>query len=76
MKPLICADCRWYLQSDIHSASANYDRCKASEKIHLVTGAKTYAYCESMRTPSGPCGLEAKLFELNISDAADPFHDH
>ena len=76
MKPLICVDCKWHIANKSSSLIANYDRCKASEKIHLVTGAKTYAYCESMRTPSGPCGLDAKLFELNISDAADPFHDH
>jgi hypothetical protein len=68
MKPLICADCRFYLKSEIQVANTNFDRCQASEKIHLVTGEKTYAYCESMRTPSGPCGLDAKLFELNISD--------
>ena len=65
MKPLICADCKWHLASKQSSTVANYDRCKASESINLVTGEATYKYCESMRLAGGTCDLDGKLFELN-----------
>ena len=65
MKPLICADCKWHIPSKQSSSVANYDRCKASESINLVTGEATYKYCESMRLAGGTCDLDGKLFELN-----------
>ena len=65
MKPLICADCKWHLASKQSSTVANYDRCKASESINVVTGEATYKYCESMRIAGGTCDLDGKLFELN-----------
>ena len=65
MKPLICADCKWHIPSKQSSSVANYDRCKASESINLVTGEATYKYCESMRIAGGTCDLDGKLFELN-----------
>ena len=68
MKPLICADCKWHIPSKQSSSVANYDRCKASETINLVTGDATYKYCESMRMVSSPCDLDGKLFELNQDD--------
>ena len=68
MKPLICADCRWHIPSNQSTPAANYDRCKASEVINLVTGEAKYSYCESMRVPNNDCGLDGKLFELNVSD--------
>lgn len=68
MKPLICADCKWHMPSKQSSPVANYDRCASSEVINLVTGEAKYTYCETMRSSSGDCGLEAKLFELNESD--------
>ena len=68
MKPLICADCKWHIPSKQSSSIANYDRCKASETINLVTGETSYKYCESMRMVSSPCDLDGKLFELNQSD--------
>jgi hypothetical protein len=68
MKPLICVDCRWHIPNKQSSITVNYDRCKASEKIHLVSGEKSYAYCETMRESNNACGLDGKLFELNIED--------
>lgn len=68
MKPLICADCKWHIPSKQSSTVANYDRCKASETINLVTGDATYKYCETMRIAGNPCDLDGKLFELNQSD--------
>jgi len=68
MKPLICADCKWHIPSKQSSSVANYDRCKASESINLVTGEATYKYCESMRMSNGDCGMDAKLFELNQAE--------
>ena len=65
MKPLICADCKWHIPSKQSSSVANYDRCKASESINVVTGEATYKYCESMRLAGGTCDLDGKLFELN-----------
>ena len=65
MKPLICADCKWHIPSKQSSTVANYDRCKASEVINLVTGEAKHTYCESMRVANGDCGMDAKLFELN-----------
>ena len=68
MKPLICADCKWHIPSKQSSSVANYDRCKASETINLVTGDATYKYCETMRIAGNSCDLDGKLFELNQSD--------
>lgn len=68
MKPLICADCKWHIPSKQSSSVANYDRCKASETINLVTGEATYKYCETMRIAGNSCDLDGKLFELNQSD--------
>ena len=68
MKPLICADCKWHIPNKQSSSIANYDRCKASETINLVTGETSYKYCESMRMVSSPCDLDGKLFELNQDD--------
>ena len=65
MKPLICADCKWHIPSKQSSSVANYDRCKASETINLVTGDATYKYCETMRIAGNSCDLDGKLFELN-----------
>ena len=72
MKPLICADCKWHIPSKQSSSVANYDRCKASEVINLVTGEAKYQYCESMRVANAECGMDAKLFELN---QAEETHD-
>lgn len=72
MKPLICADCKWHIPSKQSSSVANYDRCKASESINLVTGEATYKYCESMRIAGGTCDLDGKLFELNQADEDNP----
>ena len=68
MKPLICADCKWHLSSKQSSTVANYDRCKASEVINLVTGEAKYSYCESMRMSNSDCGMDGKLFELNQAE--------
>ena len=68
MKPLICADCKWHIPSKQSSSVANYDRCKASEVINLVTGEAKHSYCESMRLGYGECGMDAKLFELNQAE--------
>ena len=72
MKPLICADCKWHIPSKQSSSVANYDRCKASESINVVTGEATYKYCESMRLAGGTCDLDGKLFELNQADEETP----
>jgi hypothetical protein len=68
MKPLICADCKWHIPSKQSSNVANYDRCKASEVINLVTGESKYSYCESMRLSGSECGMDGKLFELNQAE--------
>ena len=68
MKPLICADCKWHIPSKQSSNVANYDRCKASEVINLVTGESKYSYCESMRLSGSECGTDGKLFELNQAE--------
>ena len=68
MKLLICVDCKWHIANKSSSLIANYDRCKASENINLVTGESTYKYCESMRLSDGECGMDAKLFELNQAE--------
>ena len=68
MKPLICADCKWHIPSKQSSNVANYDRCKASEVINLVTGEAKYQYCESMRVANAECGMDGKLFELNQAE--------
>ena len=68
MKPLICADCKWHIPSKQSSNVANYDRCKASEVINLVTGEAKYSYCESMRVYNADCGMDGKLFELNQAE--------
>jgi len=72
MKPLICADCKWHIPSKQSSTVANYDRCKASEVLNLVTGEAKYAYAESMRLSNGDCGMDAKLFELNQAEEETP----
>ena len=72
MKPLICADCKWHIPSKQSSSVANYDRCKASETINLVTGDATYKYCETMRIAGNSCDLDGKLFELNQADEEIP----
>ena len=72
MKPLICADCKWHIPSKQSSSVANYDRCKASESINVVTGEATYKYCESMRLAGGTCDLDGKLFELNQAEEENP----
>jgi hypothetical protein len=72
MKPLICADCKWHLASKQSSTVANYDRCKASETINLVTGDATYKYCETMRIAGNSCDLDGKLFELNQVEEENP----
>jgi hypothetical protein len=72
MKPLICADCKWHIPSKQSSILANFDRCKASESINLVTGEATYKYCESMRIAGGTCDLDGKLFELNQAEEETP----
>ena len=68
MKPLICADCKWHIPSKQSSTVANYDRCKASETVNLITGEAKYTYCETMRIVNGDCGITGKLFELNQDD--------
>ena len=68
MKPLICIDCKWHIANKNSSPTANYDRCRASENINLVTGEATYKYCESMRATDYECGIQGKLFELNIAE--------
>ena len=70
MKPLICADCKWHIPSDLSTPLVNYDKCRASEVISLVTGEPKYTYCESMRG-SGACGPEGKLFELNQNEVTN-----
>ena len=72
MKPLICADCKWHIPSKQSSSVANYDRCKSSEVINLVTGEAKHSYCESMRMSNGDCGMDAKLFELNQAEEETP----
>ena len=72
MKPLICADCKWHIPSKQSSTVANYDRCKASEVINLVTGDATYKYCETMRIAGNSCDLDGKLFELNQAEEETP----
>ena len=72
MKPLICADCKWHIPSKQSSSVANYDRCKASETINLVTGEAKYSYCESMRMSNSDCGMDGKLFELNQVEEENP----
>jgi len=65
MKPLICADCKWHIPSDLSSPIVNYDKCRASEVVNLITGEAKYTYCETMRVAGGTCDLVGKLFELN-----------
>ena len=72
MKPLICADCKWHIPSKQSSSVANYDRCKASETINLVTGDATYKYGETMRIAGNSCDLDGKLFELNQAEEENP----
>jgi hypothetical protein len=66
MKPLICVDCKWSIATPASVAGTYY--CKASEVINLVTGAPEYRFCSVMRLAHEPCGLDGKLFELNISE--------
>lgn len=68
MKPLICVDCKWHIPSVNTTSVMNYDRCKASETINLITGEATYKYCETLRAVGNLCDLDGKLFELNIDD--------
>lgn len=71
MYPLICVDCRWFIEDN---ASTKLHKCKASEKVDLVTGERTYQFCTVMRLYGGDCGLEGKLFSLNISDPEGEQH--
>ena len=66
MYPLICVDCRWCLPTP--ASNMGVYNCKASEKIHLVTGKPEYKYCNVMRLDHEPCGTEGRLFELNIPE--------
>jgi hypothetical protein len=43
-------------------------QCKASEKINLVTGKPEYQFCAVMRLAHEPCGLDGKLFDLNVGE--------
>ena len=67
MKPLICVDCKWSLPTPASQVAGTY-YCKASEVINLVTGKPEYQFCSVMRLSDHPCGLDGKLFELNIED--------
>ena len=72
MKPLICADCKWHIPSKQSSSIANYDRCRASEVINLITGEAKFTYCETMRgVVNGDCGITGKLFELNQDEVTN-----
>ena len=64
MYPLICADCRWFIQND----NASLHKCKASETINLVTGERTHKFCITERMDGGGCGVAGINFSLNIPD--------
>ena len=71
MYPLICADCRWFIED---KDTKQFHKCKASETINLVTGERTYQFCEVMRHKAGDCGLAGNLFTLNIPDTEGVNH--
>ena len=79
MKPLICVDCKWSIATPASEAAGVY-LCKASETINLVTGKPEYEFCSVMRLASKDCGIDAKLFDLNVGEqdqgGEDPFHTH
>ena len=79
MKPLICIDCKWSMPTPASEAAGVY-HCKASEKINLVTGKPEYQFCSIMRLGHEPCGIDGKLFDLNVGEqdqgGEDPFHTH
>jgi len=80
MKPLVCVDCKWHIAHPSSTETTNLDKCKASEAVNIVTGKPTFKYCESMRSSIGDCGIDAKLFDLNVGEqdqgGEDPFHTH
>ena len=71
MYPLICADCRWFIED---KASTKLHKCKASEKIDLVTGERTYNFCITERMAGGSCGVGGFNFSLNIPDQEENKH--
>ena len=71
MYPLICADCRWFIEDN---ASTKLHKCKASEKIDLVTGERTHQYCIVERTDGGNCKPQGINFILNIPDPEGEQH--
>ena len=65
-KPLkFCKDCAfcWW-------PWAERPRCDKAEQYNLVTGKKSLMYCTNARLHSGPCGPDAKLFELKQESGA------
>jgi hypothetical protein len=83
MKLLICADCKWHISNPASTETTNIDKCRASEVLNLVTGRPLYKFADTMRSPNGACGIDARLFELNVGEQdqgggelEDPFHTH
>jgi hypothetical protein len=61
----ICRDCRWCRYPGDHASPCFHDLASAPA-IDLVSGVELLSsiYCKTMREPVGPCGLEARLFEV------------
>ena len=70
MYPLICADCRWFIQHE----NETLHKCKASETINLVTGERSYQYCITERMAGGGCGIAGTNFSLNLPDLEGTSH--
>lgn len=60
----ICRDCRWCHQPGVYTSSCFHDLASVSA-VDFVSGQERPApiYCTRMRSPAGPCGVEARLFE-------------
>jgi hypothetical protein len=81
MKPLVCVDCKWSIPTPASELFGVYF-CKASEKTNLVTGKPEYQFCSVMRLEHEPCGIDGKLFDLNVGEQPQggedfgPYHTH
>ncbi len=81
MTTKFCKDCRHAM---INSGDVENSKCELSIRHrhgedYLVTGMHqrpTYSYCATARMDDQPCGLEGKLFEVNLfRPKHEPAHD-
>jgi len=63
MQHKLCSDCAYY-QHAPHSKEVNFDKCSnpAYVNLDLVRGDHKLPYCDSLRSLTGKCGIEASGF--------------